>query len=136
MAFALAGLSLLGVLIGAALQYAFNRHIELRKLFIAQKALAYTDYFKAVAGLAQQRTGELLAVAADAKTRICLFGGSGVIRSLHIFESTGAAASSIEGQQTLLRLLQEMRQDLLGASQFSNKAEVMSILFGPPHKID
>lgn len=68
----IAALSLAGVLIGAALQYAFGQRLEHRKQFGVQRSQAYTDFFRAMSALAQDRSKEQLALAADAKTRICI----------------------------------------------------------------
>ena len=51
----IAALSLLSVLIGAALQYGFGQRLEARKQLSVQRAQAYVDFFRATAGLAQKR---------------------------------------------------------------------------------
>jgi hypothetical protein len=54
----IAALPLIGVLIGAALQYAFGQRLEARKQLGVQRAQAYIDFFRAVSALAQGRTKE------------------------------------------------------------------------------
>ena len=68
-------LPLVGVLIGAGLQYFFGRTLELQKQLALQKVQAYADFFRAMSASATQgQTMETLALAADAKTRACIYG--------------------------------------------------------------
>jgi hypothetical protein len=81
-------LSLLGVSLGAGLQYYFGRTLEGRKQLTVQRSQAHVDYFKAVALVAQVgRTKDNLAMATDAKVRVCLYGSPDVIRYLSAFRS-------------------------------------------------
>lgn len=66
-AFLIASLSFLGVLIGATLQHTYAHRLDAKKLLSNQKASAYADYCKAVAGLGQGQTADLLALTTDAK---------------------------------------------------------------------
>jgi hypothetical protein len=85
-------LSLVGVLLGAGLQYYFGRTLEGRKQLALQRSQAYVDYFKAVASVAQHgRSKDNLAQTADAKVRVCIYGSPTVIKHLSAFEATGAA---------------------------------------------
>jgi hypothetical protein len=71
------------------------------------------DYFKAIALLAQNgQTKEHLALAADAKVRICLYGSATVIEHLHRFERAGAALDGPESQSIIVDLLKAMRRDI------------------------
>lgn len=88
-------LPLIGVIIGASLQYLFSRSGERRKQLEASRGQAYVDYLRSVAQIAQvarsdsKKRSELLAAAADAKTRICVYGGASVITKLAAFEKGG-----------------------------------------------
>ena len=105
-------LSLIGVALGASLQYYFGRTLEGRKQLAVQRAQAYVDYFKAVALLAQHSGGkDHLAMAADAKVRVCIYGSPSVIRCLSAFEATGAIINSADGAVAIMELLRAMRND-------------------------
>ncbi|MCW6510299.1 hypothetical protein [Lichenifustis flavocetrariae] len=126
----IASLSLIGVLIGATLQYAYGQRLEAKKLLSNQKALAYTDYFKAAAGLSQGRTADLLALTADAKTRICLFGTPDVVRALKDLEEVGAILSEPKGQIAMAAIMNAMRADLLGTRSVPGTSDLSAVLFG------
>ncbi len=105
-------LSMIGVALGAALQHYFSRTLESRKQLTVQRSQAYADYFKAVALLAQHgNKPDYLAMAADAKVRVCMYGSPGVISCLGEFEAAGAAIASREGSAAILALMGEMRKD-------------------------
>jgi hypothetical protein len=88
-------LPFLGVLIGAALQYFFGRTLEIEKQLTLRKGEAYADYYRAVALLAtKDRSGDNVSLAAEAKTRICIYGSVAVVRRLAGFEHAGAKAST------------------------------------------
>src|SRR4051794_7300139 len=88
-------LPVLGVIIGASLQYFFSKSGEKRKQLEALKTQAYVDYLRSVAQVAQLERGasskraEALAASADAKTRICIYGSAKVIDALASFEKAG-----------------------------------------------
>ena len=127
-------LSLTSVLIGAALQYAFGQRLEARKQLGVQKAQAYIDFFRAVAALGQERSKEQLALAIDAKTRICIYGSTSVIRKLSEFEQAGATATHTSGQTALVGLLEAMREDVTSATPSFQRGDLMLILFGQANK--
>jgi hypothetical protein len=105
--------SMLGVVLGVGLQFFSGRALESRKQFGLQKSQSYVDYFKAIALLAQNgQTKEHLALAADAKVRICLYGSATVIEHLHRFERAGAALDGLESQSIIVDLLKAMRRDI------------------------
>lgn len=104
--------SMIGVALGAALQHYFSRALESRKQLALQRSQAYVDYFKAVALLAQcGREPDYLAMAADAKVRVCMYGSPEVIKRLWEFETAGAAVTTSPGNVAIIALLSEMRKD-------------------------
>lgn len=125
-----AALPLLGVLIGAALQYGFGQRLEGRKLLVAQKALAYSDFIRATAASGRSRDADKLALIADAKTRICIYGSFEVVQNLSDFDKSGAIARQREGQDALAALFSAMRKDVTGRG-FSGREDVfVPLLFG------
>jgi hypothetical protein len=130
-------LSLMGVAVGAGLQFYFGRTLEGRKQLAMQRSQAYVDYFKAFALNAQHgRSKDSLAMAADAKVRICLYGSPKVIRSLSAFEASGAAVKSADSLTAVMRLVKMMRKDAGMSERGIGPEDFHNIIFGPgfePH---
>ncbi len=126
-------MTLAGIPIGAALQYLFGRTLETRKQLILQKGQAFTDYFKALSNSAiHGETREVLALGADSKTRICVYGSPAVVKCLADFERVGAAAGSNEGRKAITKLIAAMRKDI-GFKYFNaHEADIWTVLFGQP----
>lgn len=124
-------LALLGVAIGAGLQYASSRALEGRKQLTLQKSSAYVDFFKAIAHIAKHGpSGALLASAAEAKVRICIYGSPEVIRILRGVEASGPVLVSPESQATISKLLKEMRKDSGMNCNGIAETDLESIVFG------
>jgi hypothetical protein len=91
---AIAILPLLGVTLGATLQFWFTRAAEREKHTGSLRSQAYADYLRAVAAAGHLRSDEDLRDAhrdaADAKARIAVYGTPSVISALARFEETGA----------------------------------------------
>jgi hypothetical protein len=72
----------------------------------------------------------MLALIADAKTRICIYGSLDVVQELHDFEKLGAIATGPRGHAALAALLSAMREDVTGRG-FSGREDIfLYILFG------
>ena len=128
---ALAFLPLLFVAIGAALQYVFGRSLETRKQLVVQRAQAYADFFRGFAALAQSRSGDSLALVADAKTRICIYGSEKVVFALAAFERAGASTLTDEGAATIIDLMHAMRRDVAQSRVQVPKEDLSRVLLGP-----
>ena len=122
---------MIGVAIGAALQYAFGRSLENRKQLILQRAQAYADFFRGIASLSQGRSTDGLVLVADAKTRICIYGSEKVVFQLAAFEKVGASPSTDVGRAALIDLMQAMRRDVTKNRVLIGKVDLGRILFGP-----
>jgi len=86
-------LPLVGVIIGAALQLILSRAAEKERQVQTLRTEAYVDYLRFVAAAAHLRSDEDLRDAerdaANAKTRIAVYGSSQVIGALAQFEKAG-----------------------------------------------
>jgi hypothetical protein len=82
-----------------------------------------------VSALAQGRTKEQLALAADAKTRICVYGSFAVVQKLGDFERAGALVAKGAGQTTLIELMRAMREDVTNSATPLRQEDLMHILF-------
>lgn len=109
--------SLLGIIIGAALQYFFSRHLDSLRVHRDARTKAYTDYLRCVSeyanpGMKNLSDRQELAVrTADSKCRVCLYGSSSVIAAFAEFERIGATMNSPEQQAIFTRMVSLMLSD-------------------------
>ena len=129
-------LPVFGVIVGASLQYFFSRFAEKRKQLEVVRNQAYADYLRSVAQIAQvdkrdpKRRAELLAMAADAKTRICVYGSATVIEALASFEKSGPSLDSSDSMTRFLAICNEMRRQGLGKPEIVEAENLNLVLFG------
>src|SRR5713226_1408460 len=94
---ALALLPLVGVVLGAGLQFLLSRAATREQHAVTLRFQAYADYLRAVAAAGHLRSDEDLRDAhrdaADAKARIAVYGSTEVIKALSRFEEAGAVLS-------------------------------------------
>ncbi len=122
-------LPLVGVMIGAVLQYAFGRRLDAGKLLLAQRVQAYIDFVRAVSTLAPDRAKDQATLAADARMRICLYGSLDVVRRLEEFCRTGSAPATKAGRAALVGLVRAMRQDVTDNKAVPRRDSLALILF-------
>ena|SRR5215218_2252037 len=122
-------LTLLGIAVGAILSYLFTRSHEQEKYYRLLQTGAYADYLRCVAESAhlslESNMADVFARAADAKTRVCLYGSQEVIALLAAFEKEGGVISTPQQHSAFVRLVQAMR--------LNSRAEISDIeliLFG------
>lgn len=111
-------LSFLGVIIGAALQYCFTRHLDNQKHHRELRTKSYTDYLRAVLDQANlrpqpqsQEGKEVFSRAAYAKCRIFLYGSAKVISAFARFEKPGATMNTPEQCAAFGQMVALMRSD-------------------------
>ncbi|MFN5083730.1 MAG: hypothetical protein ACK5WW_10665 [Brevundimonas sp.] len=128
----LAVLPLLGVCIGAALQFLASKTLERSKHLTGQRASAYADYFQAVSDLAVTGRNEKAVTAlANAKSRICLYGSPRVIACLGRLERHGASLSSPDARRAVLELVGEARRETAPSLRSVRTDDLRLVLFGP-----
>ncbi len=127
---------LLGVIIGALLQYYFTRHLDRQKHHRELRALAYTDYLKCVSEIANLKKPrdspdgrDLGFRTADAKSRICLYGSPIVVGAFATFERLGATMNTKEQRTAFTKMVLEMRTDS-GNNGNVELAELEAVLLG------
>jgi hypothetical protein len=129
-------LPVIGILIGASLQYFLSKSSDRRKQLEILKNQAYVDYLRSVAQIAllgrsnSNKRDELLAALADAKARICVYGSAKVIEALASFERGGAVLDSHDSIEKFLTLCNEMRLQAVGESEIVQAENLSSVLFG------
>ncbi len=106
-------LPLLGVVVGATLQYWLSRSAESRKQLQLLRSQSYVDYLQAVTKAAHAKSPEVVqsaqADAADAKARMAVYGTSRVISALARFEEAGAWLNNPKAYATFVSLVSAMR---------------------------
>ena len=128
-------LPLIGVAIGASLQYFFSKSSESRKHLSSLRTQAYIDYINCVAESSkvkkdQKKLIDLLARAADAKTRIAIYGSSHVISALSTFEKGKPIIDTQESADRFLNLVELIRFENVGKKDMVEIGELRTILFG------
>jgi len=116
--------SLIGIIVGASLQFFFNKASETNKQFSMLKNTAYVDYLRSVAksahALSPQDLWASQAEAADAKTRIAIYGDALVIAALAKYEEAGTKLNNENSQDKFLDIVCAMRmQRRLSKKDFS-----------------
>lgn len=129
-------LSLIGLVLGAVLQFLFTRHLDNKKHHRDVRAKAYADYLQCVsehANLSHQRQSaegrQLGAKTADAKCRISIYGAPAVITAFAKFERMGATMNTEEQCRAFADMVVAMRQDTLGGSLIDH-TDIETILLG------
>ena len=123
-------LPLLGVVIGATLQYWLSRNAELRKQLQLLQSQCYVDYLRAVTKLAHANSPvnsqTALLEAADAKARMAVYGTSSAISALARFEEAGPSLDNEQSIACFVALAGAMRQSRSAAKD----KDLRLILFG------
>lgn len=129
-------LPLLGVLVGAGLQYFFSRSAEIKRHERTLRIDAYSDYLRSV-GEAETmkmdpqaaRRSDVLARAIAAKARVCVHGSAAVVSALAKFEGDPESGLTPQKKKYFLEFVEAIRKDV-GAHGDLNSEAVEHILFG------
>lgn len=124
-----AALSLIGVVIGATLQYFFSQSAEARKQLHLLQSQAYVDYLRAVTKSAHATSPDSARSArieaADAKARLAVYGTSPVIAALARFEEAGAVLDNPTAIAAFVALVGAMRHN-----DSAEAGDLRLVLFG------
>ena len=129
-------LPLLGVVVGAGLQYFFSRSTELKRHKRTLRIDAYSDYLRSV-GEAETvkmdpqatRCSDVLARAIAAKARVCVHGSAAVVKALSKFEADPEPRLTPQKKKYFLEFVEAIRKDVGAQGALSSEA-VEHILFG------
>ena len=120
---------LLGVVIGATIQYWTSRAAESRKQLQLLRSQCYVDYLRAVTKAAHSSSPEAFwsvqSEAADAKARITVYGSSRTIAALARFEEVGAVLDNPQATDVFTALVASMRD-----GDNPTLADLKLVLFG------
>ena len=128
--------SLIGLVVGAVLQFLITRYLDNNKHQRDMRAKAYADYLHCVCDQANidhkhnlTEDRQLKARTADAKCRISLYGAPSVISKFAKFERLGATMRFNEGRVAFTDMVAEMRKDTLSCVSV-NKQDLQILLMG------
>lgn len=130
-------LPILGVVVGAILQYWLSSASQARGRLLEARTKAYADYLASVTRKSrvskseEREYSDVLAAIGDAKYRICVYGSDTVITKLAEFEGSTPGTAEREMRSHFLRLCQAMRQDA-GSARAMN----LDILYAAVHGAD
>ncbi|QIK54311.1 hypothetical protein G7051_08145 [Dysgonomonas sp. HDW5B] len=117
-------LPIVGVIVGAFLQFHFSKNKDNRQLKRALETQAYTDYLRAVAGLSmshrfndEEKKREYLSVLTEAKIKISIYGSKEVIESLADFEREGANFNTDKQKTLFIKIGQAMRSTNINSTE-------------------
>ena len=134
-AWTLAILPLIGVVLGAGLQFLLTRASSREQHTETLRSQAYADYLRAVAATGHLRSDEDLRDAhrdaADAKARIAVYGTVDVIRALARFEESGAVLSDGPASRAFVSFVSSMRPN---SDDVSDHELELPLLGAPPDK--
>jgi len=129
-------LPMVGVLLGATLQYWFSKTSERHKHYQALRTQAYIDFIRGVSNLAiAQRSNdkskqiESLSSLTDAKIRIVIYGSKSVVNKLANFYRNGAILDNPESRNNFLNMCQAMRLEGFSKNQIVIDNDISQILF-------
>jgi hypothetical protein len=133
----IAGLAgVLGILVGAVLQFWLTRRIEREAKYMELKLSAYVDYINSIARVAflnpSERSKALDQVVA-AKTRICIFGDKEVLEAVAGFERTSKKLVNADAQHAFTNLCQVMREHGIAGGSVADET-LNALLFGLEHE--
>jgi hypothetical protein len=103
--------TLLGVCIGAFIQFVFTRNVEASKQRSIQRDDAYARYLNAVT---LRKRGVDEGQLTEAKSRLLVFGSKKVVQKLGLIEQYGAVLSTKECQTAFVELVLAMRNESQG----------------------
>jgi hypothetical protein len=128
--------SFFGIVIGAALQYVFTRHLDSQRHHRELRSTAYIDYLRCVsehANLGRNRQTDegrsLGAKTADAKCRICLYGSRATIEAFAKFERLGATMNTDDQCASFTSMVALMRKDS-GTKDEAKLGDLETVLLG------
>jgi hypothetical protein len=111
-------MSLVGVIIGASLQYVFTRILDERRHHRDLRTQAFVDYIQCISEIRHRfiqpqapKERELLARLTEAKARICLYGSGNVVLKLAEFDRLGGIIDSHDQRDAFVHILLAMRGD-------------------------
>jgi hypothetical protein len=128
-------LPVVGIIIGAILQFLFSQKTEEWKWQQQLRTQAYIDYFKCVASISAKSNGsdsshEDDTMLLDAKARVAIYGGKEVVNKIANLPRFGKQAKSTRARHKLLiDIVQAMRNENRSKKQEVSDEDISYLLF-------
>ena len=126
---------IVGVLIGATIQYTLTKRAEQTKHLRELQTSAYVDFIRSIAGIATSgkhndaaRQLENTILLADAKARIAIYGDAAVVAAAAQFFRGTSALHTPEEQDAFLKIVAAMRASASGRAALP-EADLSQLLF-------
>ncbi len=127
----------LGVLLGALVQYLFGQRVELARHYQGLRTASYVDFIKSIAGIAMaqkmkspERELEFSIMMVDAKSRIGIYGSEPVVAATAEFFRRHGALTSALAFSSFLAIVAPMRSETPGGETAISTANLSQLLFG------
>jgi hypothetical protein len=131
--------AVIGLAVGAILQYYFSRRLDAVRHFQDLRTRAYSDFIGGVADTANAaRKGDhtlqldALAKATEAKIRILLYGSRAVVNAVAEFSVAQGSVTSKEVAPRFVEVIHAMRGDSVIPLKRIDDTAIMGSAFGPP----
>jgi len=128
---------ILGIVVGALLQFVFGKRIEASKQFKLLQTQAYVDFIKGLTGIGRaqffgnkEKEIEYTILTAEARARISIYGSEKVIKNLAGLFREHNGIISEEEMEAFAELIQIMREESISKTNFVTKNEIKDVLFG------
>ena len=135
--FIVALVGIVGVILGAGIQYVFTSRVENKKHFQQLRTSAYVDFLKSTAGTAisqkkQDPEGETAAIAlmTDAKSRIAIYGSPEVAAAVADFFRHHGALTTPESFAAFVDIVAVMRADTPNVDATVSRSDIGQLVVG------
>ncbi len=125
-----------GVVVGALLQAFFNRKNQKANNLSELQNKAYSDFLNAVSKIAvtqrknqRDHAAEELSSLADAKSRICVYGDTGVVHHLATFLRAGGTLQTESEILSFTRLCLQIRKSIGMQDKELYSSDISQLLF-------
>jgi hypothetical protein len=129
-------LAIVGVIVGASVQFLFSRITESRKSYDKLRTDSYVDFIKGCAGVAmaqrfedQDEHAKASTLMLDAKVRIAIYGDSDISKSVGAFFGKYGDFTKQEDRRAFVDLMCQMRRSVTGSISDADRVAIGLILF-------
>lgn len=129
-------IAILGIILGAILQYLFTKWMEMYKHRQYLQSQAYVDFLKSVSYIAvsqkyddTQKEIEAIMSLTDAKSRVCIYGSKSVVKKMSYFFKVYGILNSPEAKNAYTDVAKCMRHETVSKNEFVETEDLMHLLF-------
>jgi hypothetical protein len=109
-------LTLLGVVVGALLQFFISRRIAREGKYLDKRVESYADYMAAIGKSGRPGVPDEEAELMVARAKLLAYGHDRVVQALSTFDRLGGYVKSEEQKKAFVSVIREIRRDVGGNS--------------------